>query len=54
MPYGVKLKKPKAFKAAAAHIEKKRHGTGAAKKLKSAANVTAHSATHIKSRMKRY
>ena len=53
MPYGYKAKKssPKAD----SHVAKKRHSGGPmAKALGKGANVSGHTATHMKSRMKRY
>lgn len=53
MPYGIKTKKssPKADN----QVARKRHSGGAmAKALGKGANVSGHTATHMKSRMKRY
>ena len=55
MGYGKPKKAPKAPSVGGDHESKKRHvGSAMAKKLGSGSHVSAHSSTHMKSRMKRY
>ena len=62
MPYAsskqkayLKTFKPEVAAKFDAHEGKKRHtGSGEAKRLGSGSHVSAHSSTHMKSRMKRY
>lgn len=53
MPYEYKPKKV-AFKGVSNEARKRHTGSAAAKKLIKGSHVSAHSSTHMKSRMKRY